>query len=167
MSDPYDHVSDVARFHKVKAVPCFLFLDEGAVVGCRENSSRAQAGGVHGIRVDFWAVCTEKQRCWFAGLVERGVGRFGVPGLVELGDGRFGVSREAYRKRAHSLAANLRLNRLRTLPCPALPLFAFDSCVPFSFGPQVERLSLRDIRRLAGSQAMVRRAYSADGIGVF
>eukprot|EP00798_Chlamydomonas_sp_ICE-L_P001446 gene1446-32820_t len=30
--DPYDHVSDIARMHKVKAVPCFLFMDEGALV---------------------------------------------------------------------------------------------------------------------------------------
>lgn len=30
--DDYDHPSDVARFHKVKAVPAFLFMDEGAVV---------------------------------------------------------------------------------------------------------------------------------------
>mmetsp|Transcript_2968 Transcript_2968/g.7287 ORF Transcript_2968/g.7287 Transcript_2968/m.7287 type:complete len:213 (-) Transcript_2968:831-1469(-) len=30
--DEYDHTSDVARWHKVRVVPTFLFLDEGAVV---------------------------------------------------------------------------------------------------------------------------------------
>lgn len=30
--DDYDGASDLSRWHKVKAVPQFLFLDEGAVV---------------------------------------------------------------------------------------------------------------------------------------
>mmetsp|Transcript_40696 Transcript_40696/g.90476 ORF Transcript_40696/g.90476 Transcript_40696/m.90476 type:complete len:230 (+) Transcript_40696:145-834(+) len=30
--DEYDHPSDVSRWHKVRAVPCFLFVDDGAVV---------------------------------------------------------------------------------------------------------------------------------------
>lgn len=29
---PYDDVSDISRWHKVRAVPAFLFIDDGAVV---------------------------------------------------------------------------------------------------------------------------------------
>jgi len=32
IADEYDQTSDIARWYKVKAVPCFLFLDGGAVV---------------------------------------------------------------------------------------------------------------------------------------
>lgn len=30
--DEYDHRSDLARLHKIRSVPCFLFLDDGAVI---------------------------------------------------------------------------------------------------------------------------------------
>ena len=42
----FDDVSDISRFHKVRAVPAFLFIDEGAVVSLGSSRSSAAASQV-------------------------------------------------------------------------------------------------------------------------